>query len=167
MLEAWAEDADGGELGALLQRYGAVPPSQALLTCLGSRADSAAEDLVTRALAGATLPSSCIHSMTLALLSFWTVIAQHDQHTHAPADDVLGELLRQPGSLFGSLHSALQPIVNTASSLGAARQALRELRSDDRGSTTPKAAAQLSRQLQSLHLGQLLLRWVLALPHIL
>ena len=39
----------------LLQRYGAEPPSQALLACLGSRADSAAEELVTRALAGTTL----------------------------------------------------------------------------------------------------------------
>ncbi len=56
MLEEWAEDADGGELGVLLQRYGAEPPSQALLTCLGSRADSAAEELVTRALAGMPLP---------------------------------------------------------------------------------------------------------------
>ena len=57
MLEAWAEDADGGVLGALLQRYGAEPPSQALLTCLGSRADYAAEELVTLALAGAALPA--------------------------------------------------------------------------------------------------------------
>ena len=55
MLEEWAEDADGGELGTLLQRYGAEPPSQALLTCLGNRADSAAEELVTRALAGTLL----------------------------------------------------------------------------------------------------------------
>lgn len=165
MLEAWAEDADGGELGALLQRYGAVPPSQALLTCLGRQADSAAEELVTRALAGTTLPSSCIHGMTIAVVSFCIALAQHGLHAPALADDVLGELLRQPGSLLGSLHSALQPIVSTAASLSAARQALRELRSDEGGSSTSQAAAQLSRQLQSLHLGQVLLRWVLLSPY--
>lgn len=64
VLEAWAEDPDGGELGALLQRYGAGPPSRALLTSLGSQADSAAQDLVIEVLAGAQAPvSSCINNM--------------------------------------------------------------------------------------------------------
>ena len=64
VLEAWAEDPDGGELGALLQRYGAGPPSRALLTSLGSQADSAAQDLVVEVLAGAQAPvSSCIYKM--------------------------------------------------------------------------------------------------------
>ena len=79
-----------------------------------------------------------------------------------PADDVLGELLQQPGSLFGSLNSALQPIVNNAPSLSEARQHLRELRSSEGESSTSRAATQLGRQLQSLHLGQLLLRCNLA-----
>ena len=78
MLEAWAEDADGGELGALLQRYGAAPPSQALLTCLGSRADSAAEELVIQALAGASLPAAvCISNGDLSLESMSRALAQH------------------------------------------------------------------------------------------
>ena len=58
ILEGWAEDADGGELGALLQRYGAGPPSRALLASLGIQADSAAQDLVTLALAGAGVHTS-------------------------------------------------------------------------------------------------------------
>ena len=53
MLEGWAEDADGGKLGTLLQRYGAGPPSRALLTTLGRQADLAAQDLACLVLAGA------------------------------------------------------------------------------------------------------------------
>ena len=53
MLEGWAEDADGGKLGTLLQRYGAGPPSRALLTTLGRQADAAAQDLASMVLAGA------------------------------------------------------------------------------------------------------------------
>jgi len=64
VLEAWAEDPDGGELGALLQRCGAGPPSRALLTSLGSQAASAAQDLVVEVLAGAQAPvSSCIYNI--------------------------------------------------------------------------------------------------------
>ena len=53
MLEGWAEDADGGKLGTLLQRYGAGPPSRALLTTLGRQAGAAAQDLASMVLAGA------------------------------------------------------------------------------------------------------------------
>ncbi len=59
----------------------------------------------------------------------------------------------------------LKPIINIAPSLSEARQALRELRSDEGGSSTSRAATQLSRQLQSLRLGQLLLRCALANPY--
>ena len=53
MLKSWAEDVDGGKLGTLLQRYGAGPPSRALLTTLGRQADAAAQDLASLVLAGA------------------------------------------------------------------------------------------------------------------
>ena len=56
MLVGWAEDADGGKLGTLLQRYGAGPPSRALLTALGRQADAAAQDLASLVLAGAYMP---------------------------------------------------------------------------------------------------------------
>ena len=46
-------DADGGKLGTLLQRYGAGPPSRALLTTLGRQADLAAQDLACLVLASA------------------------------------------------------------------------------------------------------------------
>ena len=65
------------------------------------------------------------------------------------ADDVLGRLVQQPGSLLGSLHAALQPIAVSFSSWSAASQALREL-------TKHKG---LQKQLHTLHLGQLLLRY--------
>ena len=74
------------------------------------------------------------------------------------ADEILGQSLQQPGSLFGSLYSALQPIVSGYPSWTAASQALRQLRSSDGGRSTSHAAVQLQKQLQSLHLGQLLLR---------
>ena len=74
------------------------------------------------------------------------------------ADEVLGQSLQQPGSLFGSLYSGLQPIVSAYPSWTTASQALRQLRSSDGGPSTSHAAVQLQKQLQSLHLGQLLLR---------
>lgn len=74
------------------------------------------------------------------------------------ADEVLGQSLQQPGSLFGSLYSALQPVVSAYPSWTAASQVLRQLRSSDGGRSTSHAAVQLQKQLQSLHLGQLLLR---------
>ncbi|CAK0783823.1 hypothetical protein CVIRNUC_007023 [Coccomyxa viridis] len=114
MLEGWAEDADGGKLGTLLQRYGAGPPSRALLTTLGRQADLAAQDLACLVL----------------------------------ADDVLGRLVQQPGSLLGSLHAALRPVAASFGSWSAASQALRDL-AKHKG---------LQKQLQALHLGRLLLR---------
>ena len=57
MLEAWAEDADGGELGPLLQRYGAEPPLWSVIASLSILADSAAENIIIQALAGAVLLS--------------------------------------------------------------------------------------------------------------
>ena len=65
------------------------------------------------------------------------------------ADDVLGRLVQQPGSLLGSLHAALQPVAESFGSWSAASQALREL-AKHRG---------LQKQLQALHLGRLLLRY--------
>ena len=65
------------------------------------------------------------------------------------ADDVLGRLVQQPGSLLGSLHAALQPIAAPFSSWSAASLALRDL-AQHKG---------LQKQLQALHLGRLLLRY--------
>ena len=65
------------------------------------------------------------------------------------ADDVLGRLVQQPGSLLGSLHASLQPIAESFGSWSAASQALREL-AKHKG---------LQKQLQALHLGRLLLRY--------
>lgn len=63
LLTEWAKDSDGGELGALLQRYGVGPPGRALLATLGSRADSAAQDLVVMALAGVWVDASHVHAV--------------------------------------------------------------------------------------------------------
>ena len=80
----------------------------------------------------------------------------HDLREHtAPiiaavlADDVLGRLVQQPGSLLGSLHAALQPIAASFGSWSAASQALRDL-AKHKG---------LQKQLQALHIGRLLLRY--------
>jgi len=83
----------------------------------------------------------------------------------APAEKTLVESMKQPGSTFGSLYSASQPLLDTFPSWSAAGQALKQLRSTKDLSGTSHAASQLLKQLQSLHLGQLLLRCELV-PHI-
>ena len=65
------------------------------------------------------------------------------------ADDVLGRLVQQPGSLLGALHAALRPVAASIGSWSAASQALRDL-AKHKG---------LQKQLQALHLGRLLLRY--------
>ena len=72
LLEGWAEDADGGKLGTLLQRYGAGPPSRALLTTLGRQADAAAQDLACYG------PGRCAHGPMMFCDELeWTHLSSH------------------------------------------------------------------------------------------